>query len=241
QPALPRNSPSPIDDRLNVAGRGYAVGSGVRGVVRDATTDAFGDDRDLPQPQRVPEAERSPAATRDSQVFGSDLGAGRVSVHCGRGANRHLAGLSPVRQGAAHIGQRVTQSRQFPIENRSDVTGGTVDDDVTDVEVTMDQTDLTWLGQVLGQERCESVEIGSFLGPALHELAAPPLQLPRRVGCPRRQLAKADSVDVDGVDLRLGPSEFEAEPSGRLGAELPGGLLLLDDGSLYVFHDDDRD
>src|SRR5699024_2118096 len=218
--ALPRNSPSPIDDRLNVAGRGYAVGSGVRGVVRDATTDAFGDDRDLPQPQRVPEAERSPAATRDSQVFGSDLGAGRVSVPCRRGAYMLLAGLSPVRQGAAHSGQRVTQSRQFPIENRSDVTGGTVDDDIADVEVTMDQGDLIGLGQVLGQHRGESVEIGAVLGPALLELAAPPLQLPRRVGFPRRQVTQADSVDVDGVDLRQGPSEFEAKTSAGLRGDL---------------------
>src|SRR5699024_912896 len=122
-----------------------------------------------------------------------------------------------------------------------DVTGGTVDDDIADVEVTMDQGDLIGLGQVLGQHRGESVEIGAVLGPALLELAAPPLQLPRRVGFPRRQVTPADSVDVDGVDLRQGPSEFEAKTSAGLRGDLSGGLLIVDDGSLDVFHDDDRD
>src|SRR5699024_12847116 len=52
---------------------------------------------------------------------------------------------------------------------------------------------------------------------------------------------QAYSVDVDGVDRRQGPSEFEAKTSAGLRGDLSGGLLIVDDGSLDVFHDDDRD
>ena len=105
----------------------------------------------------------------------------------------------------------------------------------------MDQSDLIRVGQVLGQHRRQCVEIRAVLGPALLELAAPPLQLPRRVGLPRSQVTQAHGVDINDVDLRQGPSQFETETSAYFGGELARGLLIVDDGSLDMFHDDDGD
>ena len=148
------------------------------------------------------------------------------------GAQR-VTRFGPRREHVAHVGTRVTEGADLPVEHRADVAR-VVDDAVAETEVAVDHGALGLRRDARRQQRVHAVDgrhvarLGGF------ELRVPPLELAGHELVAPRQVAEADRVDVDRVERHERIDQRFAAVGSR-------GAVELGDGSGVVVEHDPLD
>ena len=147
-----------------------------------------------------------------------ELGPRGEAGQCRRGDAQHrvlvLAGLGPVHEEEAEIGQRVAERADLPVEDGDDVAR-VVEDRVVEPVVTVHDGHALLLGDLGRQLLPRPVDdgrAGATVEGGLLELAVPPLELPGDVALTSGEVTEADGVDVDGVQAGQRVDQGVARP-----------------------------
>ena len=227
-----------LHDHLGEAAPAVVAGAvGAGGVAGDH---ALQDDGELPGGEGHVEVEPGQVATRAGRVGLGDGGAAGEAGHDRRGRAQGeglVAGLGPVHQQQADVGQRVAEGAQLPVEHGQDPAGGG-QDDVVEAEVAVDDPGRADLGGEVGlQAAVHLVEGGQGAGPGLVELALPAGELAFQVAMVAAELAEADLVGVDPVEGDQGVHQRVGRPGpGRLVQAGGHGGLVAGDDAVHVGH-----
>ena len=201
---------------------------------------ALQDDGQLPGGEGHVHVQLGQVATRPGRVGLGDGGAAGEAGHDRRGRAQGeglVAGLGPVHQQQADVGQRVAEGAQLPVEHGQDLAGGG-EDDVVEAEVAVDDPGRADLGGEVGRQAAvDLVEGGQGAGPGLVELALPAGQLAFQVAVVAAELAEADLVGVDPVEGDQGVHQRVGRPGPRRLVQAGGhGGLVAGDDAVDVGH-----
>ncbi len=117
------------------------------------------------------------------------------------GTTLYGAGVGPVDADVADVGERVAQRAQLPVEHGVDPAPGDIGEHVAEPIVAVSDRHALLIGEPLGQAPCHLLDRRQFPRLRALPLGAPAFHLPLDVPLTLRQIAEADGVDVDVVEV----------------------------------------
>ena len=166
------------------------------------------------------------------------LSAWKAANAGGVGVRSGFAGLRPVVQQVAEIGERVAQGAKLPVQKRRHPS--VAKHHVADAIVAVNDGRAHLLRHVLVQQPGALLHFGDFVGLGGLPLPRPALQLALQIRFLARQVAKADVVGIDKMQRRQNVDNVftGAVPLGRWNGGGSFGVVRHD--ALHELHDVER-
>ena len=207
-----------------------------------ARVHALDDARELPVPERDVVVDLAEVAVALLRVPVDDLLARQEPLLRRRRGQQHrvrVVGLGPIDHQQPHVGERVAERADLPVEHRDHVAVG-VGHAVVEPVVAVNDGGGALLRDLGEQRVVDLVDQRQLTGLRLLPLPVPALQLPLDVVLLLAEVTQADSVGVDGMDLGHRVGDGAAGVAARLGGDRGGGGLVAEDEPVDEGHDVER-
>ncbi len=147
-----------------------------------------------------------------------------------------LARLDPAVHDVSHVGHRIAEGAELPVEEGGD-PGVPPDEHVSQPVVAVHHADSDLLGHSGHQRLVDFFHGRELAGLGLLPLGSPALQLAGQIGLPAPEIAQADLVGVEPVQIGEHLDDGFPEPVALLFAEeLRRGGSVSQDDALHVLH-----